>query len=173
MWLLVVVFMVHDFEEIVMMQPWLRKNGAALDRRFPRIAPRLSGIAGLSTPAFALVVSSIFVLLSGAIMACVELGLYSLYFAILVVFSAHLFVHIGTFLFLRRYVPVIVTSLLALPYSAYALIAISRSGLVAAPEAIAWTAVVIAIVGADMAVMFRAARRFDLWLAGWSAHAEE
>ena len=35
------VFMLHDFEELIGFQPWLRANRAALLQRFPRLAPRL------------------------------------------------------------------------------------------------------------------------------------
>lgn len=34
--LLPILFMVHDFEEIIMFEPWLAKNRAELKRRFPK-----------------------------------------------------------------------------------------------------------------------------------------
>ena len=38
------VFMLHDFEELIGAEPWLRANRAALLQRFPRFAPPWSRI---------------------------------------------------------------------------------------------------------------------------------
>ena len=35
MWLLPIVFMLHDFEEIIMFKPWMNANCAALEKRLP------------------------------------------------------------------------------------------------------------------------------------------
>lgn len=51
-----------------------------------------------------------------AILASVELGLYSLWAGILVAFTVHLVIHLGSFVVLRRYVPHIITSVLAMAY---------------------------------------------------------
>jgi hypothetical protein len=40
MWLLPIVFMFHDFEEIIMFKPWMNANYAALEKRLPAPAPR-------------------------------------------------------------------------------------------------------------------------------------
>jgi hypothetical protein len=44
-------------------------------------------------------------------LACVEFNLYSLMASLLIIFTVHLFVHIGSFLLLRRYVSYILALL--------------------------------------------------------------
>lgn len=168
MWLLLVVFMVHDFEEIIMMRPWFRKNEGYIKARFPRLAPRLLSHASLSTPAFALAVLSEFIILSAAILASVELGLYSLWAGILVAFTVHLVIHIASFVVLRRYVPYIITSVLAMVYSIYAFIVFKNAGLFVITDALVWTVILLIVMGANLFLMFNVGERFDRWMERWS-----
>ena len=64
--LLPIVFMLHDFEEIIMFRPWLSRNRDELKTRFPRFEAFLTkrGFFDYSTSAFALAVCHEFVLLS-------------------------------------------------------------------------------------------------------------
>jgi hypothetical protein len=120
-WLFLVVFIVHDFEEIIMMAPWMRKNRAELERRWPRLAPRMLAVTGgLSTPAFALAVCVLFIAIAAATVAVVEFQLYALWGAMLLVFMLHFVMHIAQWIILRRYVPVIITSLPGTVYCACA-----------------------------------------------------
>jgi hypothetical protein len=45
-WLLPIVFMIHDFEESILMPPWMVKNRANLVRRLPPQVSRLIGQHG-------------------------------------------------------------------------------------------------------------------------------
>jgi hypothetical protein len=49
--------MIRDLEEVVMMQPWYRKNEQFLKARFPRLITAISRTGTMSTPAFALAVT--------------------------------------------------------------------------------------------------------------------
>ena len=91
------VFMLHDFEELIGFQPWLRANRAALLQRFPRLAPRL--VAQLERMLGAPLVCSIFLIfLLLTLLSCYAAlcGDYRLWYGI-------------------------ITSLLALPYGIWAL----------------------------------------------------
>ena len=61
-----VVFMLHDFEEIIGFESWLKNNREELAKRFPRIEKRFDkgGMFLLSTSTFAFAVCVIFVLVS-------------------------------------------------------------------------------------------------------------
>lgn len=37
-----IIFMIHEFEEIIMIEKWMNKNRSDFDRRFPRIAQRMN-----------------------------------------------------------------------------------------------------------------------------------
>lgn len=165
MWLLPVVFMVHDFEEIVMFKHWFANEGPALRHRFPRLAARvLPHMERLSTAAFALAVAEEFVLLSLFTLIAVEFGLYSLWASMLLGFFIHLLVHIGQFLVYRRYVPVILTSVLGSIYCLWALLSFAADGLLDWAHILLWTPIfVVAIVANGVFIHFVAAR-FEAWL---------
>lgn len=48
-----VVFMLHDFEEIVMQQRWMERNADELSRRFPVLRKQIMQLRELSTTGFA------------------------------------------------------------------------------------------------------------------------
>jgi hypothetical protein len=131
MYLLPLVFMLHDFEEIVMMKSWMANNAAELQRRFPRLSKKLLGhFSSLSTSAFALAVAEEFVLISAFCVAAVEFQWFAWWAGLLLAFFFHLLVHMGQFLVYRKYVPTVVTSLPAGLYCILALQAVlARTGL--------------------------------------------
>lgn len=89
------VFMLHDFEELIGFQPWLRANRAALLQRFPRLAPRL--VAQLERMLGAPSACSIFLIfLLLTLLSCYAAlsGDYRLWYGVLAAFTAHLFVHL-------------------------------------------------------------------------------
>ena len=113
------VFMLHDFEELIGAEPWLRANRAALLQRFPRLAPRL--VAQLERMAGAPFTYSVFLLFALLSFYTALCGDYRLWYGVLAVFTAHLLVHLLQWALWRRYIPCIITSLLALPYGIWAL----------------------------------------------------
>jgi hypothetical protein len=122
MWLLPIVFMFHDFEEIIMFKPWLGTNRAKLEKRFPNWAARvLSGHDKISTSSFALAVAEEFLILSVLTLIAVEFELYSFWAGMMLGFFIHLLAHVGQFVIYRGYVPVILTSL---PSAIYCLVAL-------------------------------------------------
>lgn len=125
LWLLPIIFMFHDFEEIIMMKAWLGKNADEAASRFPFLSKLLSKQKKLSTAAFALEVAEEFILISIITFFAVEQELHALWTGLLLVFFLHLIMHVGQFVVYRKYVPVIITSILSIPYCIYALAFIS------------------------------------------------
>lgn len=122
MWLLLPIFMIHDFEEIVMVSAWLRKYQAELRRRFSRLAVRiLDSAVNRSTAAFTLAVAEEFVLLTIFTMVTVEMKIYPVWTGMLLIYFLHLLIHIGQWIAFCRYTPAILTSLLTSIYCLYAL----------------------------------------------------
>jgi hypothetical protein len=98
MWLLPVVFMLHDFEEIIVLRPWLEREAGYLQQHFPRLATRvLPHFSQLSTSAFALAVAEEFVLLSAVTLFTVEREHYALWAGLVLAFGLHLVFHIVQF----------------------------------------------------------------------------
>lgn len=117
-----VVFMLHDFEEIIGFESWLKNNREELARRFPRIEKRFDkgGMFLLSTSTFAFAVCVIFVLVSLMSFISLYLGIYQWWFVVFSAFFVHLFIHIGQWIVYGKYIPAIITSFLSLPYCFYA-----------------------------------------------------
>ena len=165
MWLLPIVFMFHDFEEIIMFKPWLDSNRVTLEKRFPKWAMRfLSGQDKMSTSAFALAVAEEFIILSALTLLAVELELYPLWAGMLLGFFIHLLVHLGQFIVYRRYVPVILTSL---PSGIYCLIALHDMNTYQPLDwklVAIWTLVSLVVLVVNLALALKLAGIFEIWL---------
>jgi Protein of unknown function with HXXEE motif len=121
-WLFPIVFMMHDFEEIILGEPWLRKNAgdvrALAEKRVPALLARQIGpvldktAAELSFP-----ISLIFGLTVLASFLAAAHGAYGFFLLASGAFFLHGFMHLGQALALRRYVPAVLTSaVFVLPY---------------------------------------------------------
>ena len=77
-----IVFMLHEFEEIIGLKICFCKNGEWLKSKFPKSAPQFTHMDQLSVPDFAF----------------------------------HIVLHIIQWMIVRKYIPVIITSLLSMPY---------------------------------------------------------
>jgi hypothetical protein len=121
-WLFPIVFILHDFEELILFEPWLNKNaGAILDRvrnRVPLVMEQqLKIITTKTTTQFALPISLIFILACISALFAAEYGKYPFFLLASSLFFLHGFMHLGQAILLRRYVPAIITSaLVAIPY---------------------------------------------------------
>lgn len=115
-WLLPIIFIFHDFEEIIMMKPWINKNNEYIKTRFPRLSKRLlAHFDNINTSAFALGVAEEFIIISIITVITYMNQWYYLWEGIFISFTLHLIIHCIQALILRRYVPVIITSIISLP----------------------------------------------------------
>lgn len=90
-----VVFMLHDFEEIVMQQRWMERNADELSRRFPVLRKQIMQLRELSTTGFAIAVAEEFIIISGVSVYAVLSQHYFLWMALCLAFGIHLLVHVG------------------------------------------------------------------------------
>ncbi len=111
--LLPVVFMLHEFEEIIMFPSWTRKNEQILSNKFPVLRNK---IPFLKTEAFSMVVFEEFIIVSICSVLSLVSGEMIYYYIVLLAFSLHLIVHVIQFLILRKYIPSIITAILCMPY---------------------------------------------------------
>ena len=165
MWFLPIVFMLHDFEEIIMFKPWMNANRAALEKRLPAPAVNILASHGnISTSAYALAVAEEFIVLSALTLLAVEFELYVFWAGMMLGFFIHLLIHVGQFLVYRKYVPVILTSL---PAGLYCLIALHdlnvRHPLDWGSVAI-WTFIALLVIGTNLVLALKLAAIFDGWL---------
>lgn len=124
-WMFLIVFVLHDLEEIIVVENWLIRHRERLARSIPAFLQKtLQPMLSMSTAQFSVAVTCIFAVLSAAVLLTVltwQAGTYLPFFLVcLHVLFLHVFTHIGQSLLFRTYTPGVVTAVvLVLPYSVY------------------------------------------------------
>ncbi|HOO71339.1 MAG TPA: HXXEE domain-containing protein [Spirochaetota bacterium] len=162
LWLFPVIFMIHDFEEVIFLKPWLRRNKESLAEAFPFFARVMAHIDGLSTPAYTLVVAEEFLLLSAVTLVCAEFELFNVFAAVQLVFMVHLIVHAAQVILIKRYAPVIVSTLIAGVYSMYALQYLFLNGLLFYRHVLIFSLIAAVFFGLNFMVAHFLASYYDL-----------
>ena len=114
--LLPIIFIFHDMEELVGFGWFFRKN-PWLYERFPKV---MKNYKDFTNEGFALGVYEEFIPFFGvSLLAYYFPGkiLYALWFGIFISLVAHFFIHIGHSIYIRKYIPCVITSLISLPVS--------------------------------------------------------
>ncbi|MNH99886.1 hypothetical protein D3C73_526680 [compost metagenome] len=122
LWLLPILFMFHDFEEILTVESWGIKHGPGVEAALSagKWNPYRSMLR-MTTRNFAADVLFVYILVVAVTGAAVFFSFYWLYLAVLAVFLLHVFTHLGQSIVLKIYTPGVVTAVLvAFPYSLYA-----------------------------------------------------
>lgn len=138
-WLFPLAFMCHDFEELILGEPWLRKNAAALQERIRTSVPawaakQIGAVLAKSAAELALPISLIFGLTCLAAGLALAVQAYGFFLLASSAFSLHGFMHLGQAILLRRYVPAVLTSgLIVIPYGLVLDWSLLRAGLVDLP----------------------------------------
>lgn len=115
--------MFHDFEEIIFMRAWISKNKSYLCVRFPVLSKRLlPHFENITTSSFALGVAEEFILISVITIVAYMTHWYVLWIGTFIAFTLHLIIHCVQVIIVRRYIPVIVTSVICLPICIYIII---------------------------------------------------
>lgn len=124
-WLFPIFFMLHDFEEIIMIEKWLSNNTENIYRRLPEnMAARVVKQFSMSTAQFSVSVALIFIIVSSSAFLASQYmnkgvfgGIY-LFIICTMVFFLHAFTHIGQSILFRCVTPGVITSIIIiLPYS--------------------------------------------------------
>ena len=108
-------------EEIVGFERFFTKNPYLFDR-YPKI---MKAYKEFKTDGFALAVYEEFIPFFGiSLLAYIFPGkiLYALWYALMLSLTGHFIIHIGQSLYIRKYIPSLITSIICLPVSAVILI---------------------------------------------------
>ena len=163
--LLPVVFMVHEYEEIIMFKHWLNRNRDELKRRFPKFDRFLArrGFFDYSTATFAVGTAHEFLLISLISFCAVWQGAYQLWFAAFAGHSVHLLAHIAQWVIYRKYVPVIITTILTLPYCIYGFAEFSKASILSPLQMFLWSVVRIILTMLSLLSAFFFMSMFQRW----------
>ncbi|WP_375102744.1 HXXEE domain-containing protein [Paenibacillus sp. RS8] len=132
LWLLPILFMFHDFEEILVIEAWSSKYGTRVEAAIPPFMRTMyTSMMHMTTRNFALDVLFVYILIVAVTCIAVFFSYYLLYLAVLAVFFFHVFTHLGQTIYLKMYTPGVVTAVLVvLPYSLYAYYRLLDDGVV-------------------------------------------
>jgi hypothetical protein len=170
-WLFPLLFMFHDFEEIVVVKAWVNRNRQPMTAKYPRLAgPLFRTLDPVTTSAFALGVAEEFVLLVAVTAVSLTTGFHALWIGLFVAFAAHLVVHAGQAVVLRRYVPGLLTSLACLPASVWILAELRDELTVGG--LVLWSAIGLALLVVNLAFVHRWMTGFGAWIARFERDAE-
>ena len=119
--LLPIIFIFHDMEEIIGFGWFFRKNPWLFDR-FPKV---MNNYRGFTNEGFAIGVYEEFIPFFGiSLLAYFFPGkiLYALWVGIFLSLVGHFFIHIGHAIYIRKYIPCVITTVISLPLSILILI---------------------------------------------------
>ena len=119
--LLPIIFIFHDMEEIIGFG-WFFKNNPQIFDKFPRIT---KAYKNYTTAGMALAVYEEFIPFFGISLLAYYFEkdvLNILWFGLMLSLVAHFVVHIGQSIYIRKYIPSLITSIICLPISAIILI---------------------------------------------------
>lgn len=164
-WTLPIIFMFHDFEEIIFMKPWIEKNTTYIEKRFPRLSKKLlPHFSKLSTNAFALMVAEEFILISIITYFSYVNRNYLLWLGIFTAFFLHLIIHILQWIIYRRYIPTIATSFIASIYCIYSIRRIMLLNMFTLREFFIYSSIGVVIITINIALCHCLSPYFDRWL---------
>lgn len=149
MWLFVVMFILHDGEEIVTMERWVRKHGKKAKSAFDL---RLIDFNKNVTVQFAVAVLMIGIVLAYTTYAAVphagsKHAVYALFAGFVAVFLLDGLKHIGLSLLLSSYTPGVVTAAaIEVPYGAYMLYQLYNTGLLNTVTLLKGTAMALLLI---------------------------
>jgi hypothetical protein len=161
-WLLPIIFILHDFEEIIFFKVWLNNNKEYLAKRFPKISKHfIPRFEKMTTSAFSLAVAEEFILLSLITLCSVIFDNYLLWLAAFMGFFVHLLAHLVQWIIVKRYIPAIYTTLLSLIYCVYVLYVIISNHLFLISEIALWTIIGVGLVGLNLVLAHKLAEKFN------------
>jgi hypothetical protein len=122
-WLFLAAFMLHDFEEIIRIDPWFQKNTHTVLEKLPQHFHKdFSRLSSMTTSQFSVAVLIEFIIFIPVTFLAAERESYLLFTGYNVILMLHVFMHIGQALYVKMLVPGVVTAvLITFPYSIYLL----------------------------------------------------
>ncbi len=119
--LLPILFIFHDMEEIIG-SGWFFRNNPEIFERFPKTT---KAYKEFTTAGMALAVYEEFIPFFGISLLAYYLNndvLYTIWFGLLISLTTHFVVHIGQSIYVKKYIPSLITSIICFPISIVILI---------------------------------------------------
>lgn len=119
-WLFPLLFIFHDMEEIIGCIPWLNHNQKFLSEKYPAIMRQiLRQYEQAASEGFALAVFEELLLCISLCLISVFTNWYGLWLGGFIGCTFHFLIHIVQSIVIRKYIPCLITSIIALPVSVF------------------------------------------------------
>lgn len=120
-WFFLVAFMLHDLEEIIFVESWIKKHKQQVMHKVPmRVSKQLDKVLNITSGQFAVAVLLEFIVFIPFTYLAAEQGSYFIFLAINTLLLLHVFTHVGQSLYLKQYTPGVVSAVIVtLPYTLY------------------------------------------------------
>ena len=132
-------------------------------RRFPKFEQFLAhrGHFDYSTATFAIGTAHEFLLISAISFCSVWLRAYQWWFAAFAGYSIHLIVHLAQWAIYRKYIPVIITTILTLPYCVYAFVELAKASILSPLQMLLWAVIGIVLTVLSLLSAFFVMSKFQ------------
>lgn len=160
-----VIFIIHDLEELIMLQSRLSKNRKELKERFPKIERFFESrkVFEISTSSFAIAMLYEFLLLSVITFLSLYFENYKWWFSLLIGYSLHLVLHLIQWILFKKYIPMLITSVLTMPYCICAICVFLNAIKLSLQELVVWIVVGIFLTIITVLSAFFLALKFEKW----------
>lgn len=120
-WLFFAAFMIHDFEEIVVVEKWMKRNHGLVRSALPKpLRRRFDSFQHITSAQFAVAVALEFIMFIPVTWMAAEHHSFLFFIGFNAVLFIHVFTHLFQSIYLRKYTPGVVTAVfVTLPYSVY------------------------------------------------------
>lgn len=118
-WSYLIVFMLHNFEEIILIERWFNKTYPTIKGRIPKfLRKEVEPFSSMTAARFALVVGLLFIPVSALIFITVTTDQYFIFLGLNIVLALNIFTHPLQSFLLKSYVPGLWTTLfIIIPYN--------------------------------------------------------
>lgn len=166
LWVFPVLFIFHDFEEIIGLGIWLKKNNQIISDKYPKIATLISKIyTEYSTEGMAVAVFEEFLLCILICLIAIFSGFYLLWMGVFIAFIIHMIIHIAQSIILRNYVPALATSIIAVPISIYVLTECVQQVNCSLGTVIIWSIIGFVMIVTNLIFAHSLMRKYTRWIS--------
>jgi len=118
-WSFLIIFMLHNFEEIITIERWFKNTYPRVSKRIPPIIRNeIEQFRTITSAQFSIAVCVLFIVASILILITVLTNQYFLFLGLIIFFALNIFTHPAQSILLKSYVPGgLTTIILIIPYN--------------------------------------------------------
>lgn len=165
-WLFPILFILHDFEEIIGFGKWYKRNSELIKRKYPKAAIMLDKIfAGYSTEGMAVAVLEEFILCIVICTISIYSANYNLWIGVFCAFILHLIMHIAQAVLIKKYVPSLITSVIEIIPCTMLLRRCMVISNCQTKDILIWSIIGIVIIGVNLKFAHYLMHQFTRWIS--------